>query len=205
MNTPIDPQAQENRPQINQQRRRLAKVGLAAPVVMGTLLSRPVLGAAPHHCTISGQMSGNASPRLGDTVACNTLGVSPVTWKDKTPTIGNKGVLFTAVGFVDTYWKRTSNNRIIKPSSATGTVATFQEVLANDVATNATLIPVNLPLGRVAVATYLNAQEYAPNFPLTTAQVVAMFNAVIGGGVYDPTGVNWTAAQVKSYFESLYQ
>jgi hypothetical protein len=29
MNTPIDPQAQETPPQINEQRRRLAKVGLA--------------------------------------------------------------------------------------------------------------------------------------------------------------------------------
>jgi hypothetical protein len=80
MNTPIDPQAQETPPQINEQRRRLAKVGLAAPVVMGTLLSRPVLGAPPHHCTISGQMSGHGSPRFGDDIECNTLGDTPTTW-----------------------------------------------------------------------------------------------------------------------------
>ena len=84
MNTPIDSQAQENRPQINAQRRRLAKAGLATPVVIGTLLSRPVLAEAPHHCTISGQISGNASPRFGDGVACNTLGDSPTDWAGTT-------------------------------------------------------------------------------------------------------------------------
>ena len=204
MNTQIDPQAQEIRPQINQQRRRLAKAGLAAPVVIGTLLSRPVLAEAPHHCTISGQMSGNASPRLGDNVECNTLGVSPTTWATKTSTLVNKDALFTAAGFVDTYWKRTSNSRIIKPSSTTGTVATLQEVLANTETTNASFKPENLPLGRAAVASYLNAIEYAPNYPLSTTQVATMFNSVIGGGVYDPSGVNWTATQVQTYFESLY-
>lgn len=79
MNTPIDPQAQENRPQINEQRRRLAKAGLAAPVVMGTLLSRPVLGAdAPHNCTISGQLSGNVSTHLQGT--CSSLGRNAADW-----------------------------------------------------------------------------------------------------------------------------
>jgi hypothetical protein len=123
----------------------------------------------------------------------------------------NKDALFTAVGFTDTYWKRTSNNRIMKPSSpltnppnVVGTVATLQQVLVNDLVTNTSLLPLNHPLGRAAVASYLNAIEYAPNYPLSTAQVVAMFNAVIGGGIYDPTGVNWNAAQVKAYFDSLY-
>ncbi len=80
MNTPIDPQAQENLPKVNEQRRRLAKAGLAAPVVMGTLLSRPVLGATPHNCTISGKLSGNTSTH-GDPVDCKTLGRSPGYWK----------------------------------------------------------------------------------------------------------------------------
>ena len=73
MNTPIDPLAQENRPQINEQRRRLAKAGLSAPVVIGALLSRPVLADAPHHCTISGQLSGNTSTH-DQSIKCNSLG-----------------------------------------------------------------------------------------------------------------------------------
>lgn len=209
MNTPIDPQEQGNLPQINEQRRRLTKGGLAAPIVVGTLLSRPVLGAAPHNCTISGQISGNVSTHVQG--VCSTLGASPTTWKTKTSTLVNKDALFTAVGFVDTYWNRTNNNRIMKPSTplsspanVPGTVATLQQVLANAEVTNSTLISTNLPLGRSAVASYLNAIEYAPNYPLSTAQVVAMFNAVIGGGNYDPTGINWNATQVKTYFDSLY-
>lgn len=202
MNTPKDPNASITPKPVNEQRRRLAKGGLAAPVVIGALLSRPVLGAAPHNCTISGQMSGNVSTHVQG--ICSTLGASPTTWKTKTSTLVNKDALFTAVGFTDTYWKRDSNNRIRKPSSAPDTVATFLQVLVNVEATNATIKPSNLPLGRAAVASYLNALEYAPNYPLSTAQVVAMFNAVIGGGSYDPTGVNWNAAQVKTYFDSLY-
>ncbi len=204
MTTPIEPNAPDARPKIDEQRRRLAKGGLAAPIVIGTLLSRPVLGAAPYNCTISGQISGNVSSH-GAPVTCNTLGASPTTWITKTSTVVNKTVLFTSVGFSDTYWIRTSDSKIIKPGSATGSVATFQQVLANTEDTDVLYKPLNLPLGRAAVASYLNAIEYAPNFPLTTAQVVAMFNATIGGGMYDPTGVNWNAAQVQAYFESLYQ
>lgn len=201
MNTPIDSQAQENRPQINQQRRRLAKAGLAAPVVVGTLLSRPVLGAAPHNCTISGQLSGNVSTHVQG--VCSTLGASPTTWKTKTSSLVNKDAIFKELGFVDTYWVQNGNNNLIKPSGSTNdSAATLQQVLANTESTSSP--PLNLPLGRAAVASYLNAIEYAPNYPLSTAQVVAMFNAVIGGGSYDPTGVNWNATQVKAYFDSLY-
>lgn len=203
MTTPIEPNAPDARPKIDEQRRRLAKGGLAAPIVIGTLLSRPVLGAAPHNCTISGQISGNVSTHVQGT--CSELGATPTTWITQTGTVVNKTVLFTSVGFTDTYWIRTSDSKIIKPSSAPDSVATFQQVLANTEDTDVLYKPANLPLGRAAVASYLNAIEYAPNFPLTPAQVVAMFNATIGGGMYDPTGVNWNAAQVQAYFESLYQ
>ena len=61
-------------------RRRLARGGLAGTVVLGSLLSKPVLGApgfnVPQHCTISGQMSGNMSPRVGDNILCSSLGLS---------------------------------------------------------------------------------------------------------------------------------
>ena len=65
---------------LNEQRRRLTKGGLAAPIVLGTLLSRPVLGAAPYNCTISGQLSGNTSSH-GAPVECGTLGASPGYWR----------------------------------------------------------------------------------------------------------------------------
>lgn len=81
MNTPIEPNDQDTRPPIDEQRRRLSKVGLAAPVVLGTLLSRPVLGAAPYNCTISGQLSGNVSSH-GPDQPCDTPGLSPGYYKN---------------------------------------------------------------------------------------------------------------------------
>ncbi|MBU1666398.1 MAG: hypothetical protein KKG92_13525 [Gammaproteobacteria bacterium] len=48
---------------------------MAAPIVLASLVSKPVLGAASHNCTISGQVSGNVSTHLqGD---CRSLGETP--------------------------------------------------------------------------------------------------------------------------------
>jgi hypothetical protein len=80
MNTPIESNAENTHPPVDEKRRRLAKGGLAAPIVLGTLLSRPVLGAAPYNCTISGQMSGNVSSHNGEITSCRSLGVSPGYW-----------------------------------------------------------------------------------------------------------------------------
>lgn len=57
-------------------RRKLAKGGLALPVVLATLASKPVLGAPPYNCTISGQLSGNTSSH-GDGENCADLGWTP--------------------------------------------------------------------------------------------------------------------------------
>lgn len=59
-------------------RRRLAKGGLAIPVVLSTLGSRPVFGEAAYNCTISGRMSGNTSSH-GAPVVC-AIGNSPNTY-----------------------------------------------------------------------------------------------------------------------------
>lgn len=129
MNESIESKDQNARPQVDEKRRRLAKGGLAAPIVLGTLLSRPVLGAVPHNCTISGQISGNISSH-GTPVDCGTLGVSPGYWRQDQkdwpnyiygsgmvdgsfkpiaiPTLdGSKesteGSLFTSAGFVNAF------------------------------------------------------------------------------------------------------
>ena len=203
MNTPTQPKDQDTRPKVDQRRRMLAKGGLAAPIVLGALMSRPVLGAAPYHCTISGQMSGNVSPRPGADTNCASLGKSPAYWRDLAAfgTTGvNKTALFTSLGFVDTYWKRNNNQRLVAPNANNSQVATLQQVLANLIANNNP--PTNVPLGRAAIASYLNAIEFAPNYPLSKEEVVAMFNATIGGGTYMN---GWNSAQVLAYFESLYQ
>jgi len=188
MNTPTQPTDQDTLPKVDQRRRMLAKGGLVAPIVLGTLMSRPVLGAAPYHCTISGKLSGNVSPRPGANTPCKDLGRSPGFW-------GNQGgahaqawapilqtALFSSV-FADAY-----------PG------LTLHQVVQN------TGNGINNPmLGRAAVASYLNAYHML-NYPLTQIQIVTMFNAVYNGGTYQvsPT-VFWNAEDVKNYFHSLWE
>ncbi len=207
MNTPIDPQDQENRPQINEQRRRLAKAGLAAPVVMGALLSRPVLGAnAPHNCTISGKLSGNTSTH-GEEVVCSTLGLSPGYWKNHTAAWGDllPTAIFNTV-FADAFWWQTKNANSFKLAKPNTTDffpdPTLIQILNSGGGMNGDR---NFPaLGRAAVASWLNAY-HRPKYPLTPLQVVAIFKAVYSGGTYEvKPGVFWNANCVICYFESLY-
>ena len=56
---------------VDASRRRLVRSGLAAPVVLGSLVSKPVLGADLYICTLSGHASGNASAHLTEGVDCS--------------------------------------------------------------------------------------------------------------------------------------
>jgi hypothetical protein len=62
---------------VNQSRRRFGLAGLAAPAVMLSLASKPVMGAS-YWCTGSGGMSGNTSGH-GTKLSC--LACSPGYWK----------------------------------------------------------------------------------------------------------------------------
>jgi len=77
---------------VDQSRRKLAKIGATAPVIM-TLASKPVFGA---QC-LSQMMSGNASHPEG---SCS-LGWSPDAWKDGAGTIDGMGTIaaWAAAGF----------------------------------------------------------------------------------------------------------
>lgn len=232
MNTPKDPITREDRPLVNEQRRRLTKGGLAAPVVIGTLLSRPVLGAAPHNCTISGQLSGNVSTHVQG--VCSTLGLSPSTYAAMNPSswpnatldfvdAQNNPVLFRlapmgqAVKFANAF-----QNKLINGQNTTYADSSVRDVLkgvpvnnGGNAINNAVLevksgfdTANGVALGQEAIAAYMNAADGIkgyPAFPISAPQVVAMFNAVIvTNGIYDATGVNWNAAQVLAYFKSLH-
>lgn len=88
---------------VNLGRRRFARAGAAAPAVLGTLASQPVLAQTstdrpPYHCTISGQLSGSTS-RAPDTRVCNQQGRSPGYWKNHAwpaSTVVSKGFMPTA-------------------------------------------------------------------------------------------------------------
>jgi hypothetical protein len=204
----------EQRP--NELRRRLAKGGLAAPVVLATLASKPVLGTEniPYHCTISGKLSGNTSSHH-DTTNCQTLGYSPGYWKNHSswpapmmsysPAAGacvgsspNVNQLFRTF-FADVF---RCNNGVVGDASSGIKPATLLQVLNTGGGLNDTAI---LALGRAAVASRLNALLFAGTYPLTPQKVTDMFNAVCNGGSYQVNATTyWNASQVKTYFESLY-
>jgi len=212
MNTPIEPSAQDIRPQVNEQRRRLTKGSLVTPVVIGTLLSRPVLGAAPHNCTISGQLSGNVSTHQQG--VCSSLGLNAQRWSGTWPWNQDNNFYSTdrntLAGARD--FPTTPNSLATRFANAYRAVDI--DGIAPDDTRTATVLEVLLghipqydatfgysgsdsnfqlqvmtgysdsgfELGKEAICAYLNAINSAPDFPLTGPQVVAMFNAVIVTG-----------------------
>jgi hypothetical protein len=203
MNTPIEPNAQSANPPVDQQRRRLAKGGLAAPIVIGTLLSRPVLGAAPHKCTISGQVSGNMSTH-DQSVSCSTLGSSPsvlaassASWPSSLKDGSGNPLLFKLA-------PSTTNPKFADVYTGGGGDATVMEVITGSV----TVKPgsaATVELGKEAVAAYINAADQT-KYPITQQEVVAMFNAVIvtGGSYQYSSTVSMNAANVLAFFKSLH-
>lgn len=197
--TPEQQDAVQDTP-VNASRRKLTQASLAAPVVLGTLASRKVLAAPQYHCTISGQMSGNLSRPGGD--SCKT-GKNVEGWITSiSEDEGNK--LFNSI-FADIY--HVKDNQLVKPGTqGNPSPATLKQVLTLPAGSNdGHPEPDNLDLGRAAVASWLNAEAYAPDYPLTKQQVVDMFNATINGGTYQVnTTTFWYAADVLTYFQSLY-
>jgi hypothetical protein len=213
-------------------RRKLTKTGLAAPVVLATLASKPVLGAAPHNCTISGQLSGNTSTHAQGT--CSTLGKSPTYYGGLPPAswpnaandfLNSSGnprkfllVPFTfspTSRFVDAYEKEKltgTNIGAILPASVWDVLKGFAVLEADGSQNHTWRLQVrsgyfsDLELGREAIAAYMNAFSFYPDYPLTPARVVQIFNAVVvnGGGYEVAPGVIWYAADVLNYFRSLH-
>ena len=210
-------------------RRRFAAAGTAAPIVLGSLVSKPVLASAPYNCTISGQMSNNASPHPG-TATCSTLGGSPEYWKTQASwpaglragtlpddncnfgSSSNVGTIFNGFSVAGTaalsssfmYKKNASACRVYDLSEGFpgGCVAaTMLQVLATAGIDDR---PAK-SLGRAAIASLLNAILHGSDYPLNAKQVIDMYNAVCGGGTYKVNASTfWTAAQVQAYFASLY-
>lgn len=231
MNTPKDPNASDSHQPVNEQRRRLAKGGLAAPIVIGTLLSRPVLGAAPHKCTISGQLSGNVSTH-GTAVLCSSLGHAPSAYANEGSSFWpnaasdfldaqNKPLLFNLAPksqpnkFADAFQRKETNG-----SNVTYEDATVWDLLKGVPTNNNNGNPIpnavlevksgmnttaGLELGKEAIAAYMNAFDQT-KYPITQQDVLAMFNSVIvAGGVYHYSStVSWDASKVLAYFKSLH-
>ncbi|MHB1174887.1 MAG: hypothetical protein ACYCZJ_07170 [Sulfuriferula sp.] len=172
-------------------RRRFTKTGLGAGAVIATLASQPVLGAAPYNCTISGHASGNVSTH-GPEGNC-AIGLSHGYWKTHTatgdwPAPFAPSQLFRNAG--------APNSLLDAPGITTG--QTMLQVLnlgGGDMTA----------LAREVVCALLNAQQFAPNFPLSMAQIKQIWNEVVNTGQYQVNAsVSWTDEDVKNYLESLH-
>lgn len=188
---------------IDLSRRRLAKTGLAAPIVLATLASKNAL-AAPYSCTVSGKLSGGSthtaapSCKLGQSAATLAGGLT------------NDTTTFLSAFGLDLYYYKGGTTPKIGNSTVPGSSpATLYQILTVSSEPNIlTRKPTDLPFAKMAVMLYLNAPVSGDIYPLTKAQVVAMFTAAIQGNNYTGStsmgSFTWTPAQVKSYFSELY-
>jgi hypothetical protein len=189
-------------------RRRFTKGGLAAPVVLATLASKPVLGAS-YHCTVSGKISGNTSAPHGDG-SCTINNVKSAAAWIATP-IGQwpadaKNNAGTSPRLFKNSPKSTTPKFLDKYKKPDASAATLLDVLNGNLIGGAP----NPALGKEAVTALLNALALgAPgNFPISASEVVRLFNGVIDGGTVEaaPTtypGKKWGSAQVLSYFTCI--
>jgi hypothetical protein len=77
--------------------------------------------------------------------------------------------------------------------------ATLREILQSDSGGG-------VPLGRAAIAAYLNAIKIGPSYGVTPEKVIEMFNATYNGGVYRVNAsISWDRQQVQAYFETLFR
>jgi hypothetical protein len=208
-------------------RRRFARAGLSSSVVLGSLVSKPVLGQVAYRCTVSGQLSGNVSAPRDPNAVCAT-GRSLTYWRDNAwpGPVGVtlvKGTLPASSNckFTGQATKGTPFNGFVSSSGAPALTATFFyteaglcPVTTSSSALTATLLQVLsntagnediFDLGRVTVASLLNAYT-VPNYPVTARRISEMFNAVCNGGTYPVAGVNQslTLAGVVRYLKQWY-
>lgn len=166
----------ENKP-VDLSRRRLAKGGLAAPIVLASLVSKNALANPAYRCTISGQLSNNYSPVPADgtnrnsSVSCD-LGSSVENLRAGTGWGNvNKNAKFNTI-FKDVYFKK---NEKLRSNSTGSTQATFHEVMTIDV-NSSNFPPHDIPLARAAIAAYVGYVAKGVDYPLTLDQIKGMFD-----------------------------
>jgi hypothetical protein len=179
-------------PAVDEGRRKLTKAGLAAPAVLGTLASRPVLAGVPWKCTISGQVSGNVSGHANE--SCTTLGDSHATLKGTYASLPD--TLSTKFPGLTVYFHWNSGTLTTSNSDPEATIG---QILNNTP-------PAGLEYAQKAVVILLNAKSIAdPNvYPVTESQAKNLYIAAATNSGYTDTNVNWDNMAVRSYIDLLY-
>ena len=194
----------------NPSRRRLAKSGLAVPVVLASVTSKNAFGL-PYQCFTSGKLSNNLSgfgpnPDQNNNPACK---LDSNTSTATSALIGDQQKINDT--FVGVSVFRRPNGRLVTTSGNQNVPATLHDVLVGQSATGENQSPVqNLPLLKKAVVVYFNAKGktvISDAQPLTEAQTVQLINAVIANqGATFQTSVgrlDLTPAGVQQYFNQF--
>ena len=188
-------------------RRRLIRSALGTPVVLSSLVSKPVLGGQHVGCTPSGvgSLAPGARSHSPEVEVCNTAGNSARYWMDAkewpSPIVKGQGKAGVGGTSFNGFSGLTNCFYINSGGGGMRRAATMLEVLNGSIAgsTNGTL-------GRAAVVSLLNAYD-RPLYPVKPDTIVKMFNAAYTGNNYAIGGAGsplWTPQQVLSYLESLY-
>jgi hypothetical protein len=194
-------------------RRRLAKSGVAVPIVLASLASKNALASPAYRCTISGQLSNNYSPvptdgtnRLSST-SCD-LGSDVAELKNN---IGWGSVIKTTL-FATIFSGANSNvyfvnnNKLVNSAVIGGTQATLDQVLK--LANNTSTPPPDVTLGRAAITAYVAWANHGADYPLNVQQIRDMFDYGIRGNVNYPFAssrgtVNLNRTEILQYFRFL--
>jgi hypothetical protein len=196
-------------------RRRFARAGLSGSVVLGSLASKPVLGAVPYHCTVSGQVSGNLSRAAlagecvlgqctqfwidGDWPSGFVKGTQP---SENCAFVGNvspsvpraRGTSFngftTGAGvpaLIPAFFNVATGSGSSQACSVTLTLTTNLRLYSTMLQVLSTTdLDEKFELGRVVVTSLLNVALLGNSYPVTTHSIIAMFNATFGGGNFFP-------------------
>lgn len=215
---------------VDPSRRRLVRSGLAGSVLLGSLVSKPVLGAG-YICTVSGHASGNASAHLMD-IDCNS-GDSPEQWVAATswPTGFDKGglpnrqcgfpqsgpnaqgTLFNGLPLdgqtlAATFFYSTSGDCAVGTTPGDDyAAASMLQILESPDTTDDPDRDELFRLGKATIASLLNIALNDGEYPVSSRRVIDMFNKVKdGAGVYPVPSVNMSLTRVGviRYLEKLY-
>ena len=198
----------------NPSRRRLARGGLAAPVVLASVVSRNAFAATPYNCTVSGKLSGNTSP-FGPNSDPNASCSLRAGRSELVSTLKNNQTTFASAGFATPFFANGNNNQgstlasqpFQKPDKSRD--ASMFQVLSLNSYAQGSAAPKDPEFAKMAVVLYQNATQGPSDlYPLTRAQVVAMFNAAMGNQEYRGStsmgAYTWTPDDVRKYFQQLY-
>lgn len=208
-------------PVVEPRRRRLVRGAVAGAGVLFAVQAKTALGVGTCQSP-SAMISGNTSPRPGTGVTCSG-GRSPGFWKvpqkfnywlpagAQYPTF-NVGVNVCSSGM-----QNLSNANVVTPGTLVETYFVGASVPAGTGFWSVLAFPTLYTGGQLLrhlIAAWLNAGYFTTNaekYPLTKAQVIDMWNAVKGGGVYCPASLvgscgtkGMNADAVIAYISGMY-